>query len=635
MKNHFCITASFLATLALVSLQVRAADRVPPVQDTPYPGTIQLLVDATNLGQRIFNVHEVVPVSPGKVTLLYPQWIPGHHSPVGPIDKFAGLVVHANGRRLSWTRDKYNVYAFHIDVPEGVSSLDLDFQFLSPQSRHEGRIVMTPEMLNAQWNAMSLYPAGHNIRQIDIQASIKLPRGWEFATALEVASQTGNNVTFKPVTYNVLVDSPLMAGKFFKRVDLAPGAKVPVHLNLFADNAAELKMTDEQLRVHRDLVTQMDKLYGARHYDHYDFLLAISDKLSGIGMEHHQSSENGVQPGYFSKWKKSWGGRDLLAHEYNHSWNGKYRRGADLTTPNFNVPMGDSLLWVYEGQTQFWGNIIAARAGLISEDQARQKLALVAATYDSGRPGIAWRTIQDTTNDPTIAKRAPLPYRNYQMSEDYYSGGQMIWLAVDGQLRKLSHGNKSLDDFAKAFFGMNNGDWKVNTYTFDDVVKTLNDIQPYDWHGFLRSRLDGHGNLSDALASQGWKLVYNDTASDAVNSYEQARHMAMLTWSLGISVGSKGDLSDVLWDSPAFKAGMSPGMSIIAVNGREYSADVLKDVVTAAAEKDNKDPIQLLVKDFDEYRTLSIDYHGGLKYPHLEQVKGQRDYLGKLLAQRK
>lgn len=631
MKIHVSV-ACLLALLVSLTAQAGQGDKVPPVRDTPYTGAIQLKVDATNIGQRIFQVHETVPVTAGPATLLYPQWIPGHHSPTGPIDKFAGLMVHANGKRLTWTRDKYNVYAFHIDVPEGVSQLDLDFQYLSPQNKREGRIIMTPSMLNVEWELMSLYPAGHNIRMINIQPTITLPDGWKYATALEKTSGSADTVTFKPVTYNTLVDSPMFAGKHYKRIDLAPGKKAPVHLNVFADDVDELDITDDQIKVHRNLVKQMVKLYGAHHYDHYDFLLAVSDQMSGIGMEHHRSSENGVSPGYFTKWKSHWGGRDLLAHEFNHSWNGKYRRGADLTTANFNVPMGDSLLWVYEGQTQFWGNVVAARSGLMSKKQGLEKLALVAATYDRDRPGMAWRNIQDTTNDPTIAQRAPRPYRNYQMSEDYYSGGQMIWLAVDGKLRELSHGRKSLDNFAKAFFGMDDGDWKVNTYTFDDVVNTLNGIQAHDWKSFLRSRLDSHVNLADALASQGWKLVYNDTPSDAVKAYEKRRHFSLMTYSLGYSANDKGEIRDVRWDGPAFKAGLSPGMKLIAVNDREYGSSAIKDAVREAAKKGNDQPIKLLVKNFDRYQTLEVNYHGGLKYPHLERIKGSKDYLDKLYS---
>jgi len=424
------------------------------------------------------------------------------------------------------------------------------------------------------------------------------------------------------------VDSPLFAGEHFQRFDLDPGAKQPVHLNVFADDAKSLKASAEQLKAHRALVQQMDKLYGARHFDHYDFLLALTDKLGGIGLEHHRSSENSGDVGYFTEWDKNWWARDLLPHEYNHSWNGKYRRGADLATANFNVPMGDSLLWVYEGQTQFWGQVLAARSGLWSTDQARDMLANVAATFDRGRPGLAWRPLQDTTNDPTIAQRRGLAYRNYQMSEDYYSGGQMLWLEVEGKLRALSGGKRGLDDFAKAFFGMDNGAWDVNPYTFDDVVATLNTIAPTDWAGFLRERLDGHGSLIGGLEMAGWKLAYRDTPNEAFKAQETRAKAALLTYSIGATVTDAGVVGDVVWDSPAFNAGLAPGMTVIAVDGREYKSERLKEVV--AGSRESKAPITLLVKHFDRVMPISIDYHGGAQYPALERIAGTRDGLSAL-----
>ena len=608
---------------------------VPAPQDMDYPGTLTIHVDATDIERRIFRVHQTIPATPGPLVLLYPEWLPGHHSPSGPIDKFAGLKITANGQRLEWKRDPLDVYAFHIEVPAGVEAIEAEFQFLSPQNRRQGRVVMTPEMLNLQWNAMTLYPAGYVARRIDTHASVTFPTGWQFGTALDVESRNGDTVTFKPINYDDLVDSPIYAGKYFKRVPMdVNGHAQPVYMDFVADAPKYLEMTPEQVRVHQNVVTQMDKLYGARHFDHYHFLVSLSDKMSGQGLEHHRSSENGVGADYFTSWDKNWMQRNLFSHEYNHSWDGKYRRGAESNVPNFNVTMDDRSLWVYEGQTQFWGNVIAARAELVTKQQALDSLAMVAATYDRNRPGLAWRNIQDTTNDPTIAQRAPLPYRNYQMSEDYYSGGQMIWLAVDAKLRELSRGKRSLDDFARDFFGMDNGAWDVNPYTFDDVVKTLNDIAAFDWSSFLRERLDGHGSLIDGIAASGWKLVYTDQPSAAIKAYESMRHVADLTYSLGISVNSKGEFSDVRWDSPAFNAGIAPGMTIVAVNGREYSADALKDAVKATAGEDNTTPIELLVKDFDVYRTVKIDYHGGLQYPHLEQVKGAPDYLSKLFAPR-
>jgi len=612
--------------LALTATGVQA--QTPPPQDVAWPGVLRIEVDARDIGRRIFKVKATIPARPGPLTLLYPQWLPGAHSPSGPIDKVAGLVVTANGKPLQWTRDQYDVYAFKVDVPDGASEVVAEFKFLSSQGGSQGRVVMTPEMLNLQWNANSLYPAGVITRNLQAQASVTLPKGWNYATALETERRDGDTVVFKPISYDHLVDSPLFAGRYYQQFDLDPGAKVPVRLNVFADDPKSLVAKPEQLQAHRALVQQIYKLYGARHFDHYDFLLALTSKLGGIGLEHQRSSENSAEPGYFTEWDKNWLGRDLLPHEFNHSWNGKYRRGADLSTPNFNVPMGDSLLWLYEGQTQFWGQVLAARSGLWSVQQTRETLANVAATYDRGRPGLAWRALQDTTNDPTIAQRRALAFRNYQLSEDYYSGGQMVWLEVEGKLRALTGNKRSLDDFAKAFFGVNDGAWNVHPYTFEDVVRTLNGIAPFDWASFLRERLDGHGSLTGGLEAAGWKLVYTDTPSDAVKAQETRAAGINLTYSLGVSVANSGVLTDVLWDSPAFNAGLAPGMTVLAVNGRVFKGDVLKDAVTAA--KTDKTPITLLVRNFDRIDTVSLDYHGGLLYPSLQRIAGKPDRLAEL-----
>lgn len=612
--------------LALSASGVQA--QTPPPQDVAWPGVLRIDVDARDIGRRIFKVKATIPAKPGPLTLLYPQWLPGAHSPSGPIDKLAGLVVTANGTPLHWTRDPYDVYAFKVDVPAGATEVVAEFKFLSSQGGSQGRVVMTPEMLNLQWNANSLYPAGVITRNLQAQASVTLPKGWNYATALETERRDGDTVVFKPISYDHLVDSPLFAGRYYQQYDLDPGATVPVRLNVFADDAKSLVAKPEQLKAHRALVQQIYKLYGARHFDRYDFLLALTSKLGGIGLEHQRSSENSAEPGYFTEWDKNWLGRDLLPHEFNHSWNGKYRRGADLTTPNFNVTMGDSLLWLYEGQTQFWGQVLAARSGLWSEQQTRETLANVAATYDRGRPGLAWRALQDTTNDPTIAQRRALAFRNYQLSEDYYSGGQMVWLDVEGKLRALTGNKRSLDDFAKAFFGINDGDWNVNPYTFDDVVRTLNSIAPFDWAGFLRERLDGHGSLTGGLDAAGWKLVYTETPSEAVKAQETRASGINLTYSLGLSVANSGVLTDVLWDSPAFNAGLTPGMTVLAVNGRVYKGETLKEAVTTA--KTDKAPITLLVRSFDRIDTVTLDYHGGLLYPSLERIAGKPDRLAEL-----
>ncbi|MBS0557208.1 MAG: M61 family metallopeptidase [Proteobacteria bacterium] len=624
--------AMLAATPALAGVNPQA--QVPPPQDTPYPGTIAIHVDASDTAQGIFRVHESIPVQPGALTLLYPKWIPGDHSPSGPIDSLAGLVLTADGKPLAWKRDPYDVYAFHVDIPAGVSRLDANFQHLSSRG---GGFEMTGNMLMLEWNALALYPAGHYSRQITFAPTVKLPDGWQFGSALETASQSGATTTFKPVTFNNLVDSPIYAGLHFKRVDLAPGAKVPVHLDVVADAPKYLEITPAQLQAHRALVTQANTLFGSHHYDHYDFLLSLSDQLAGNGLEHHQSSENGVGVDYFTGWYDNVTGRDLLAHEFTHSWNGKFRRPADLWTPDFNTPMGDSLLWVYEGQTQYWGFVLTARSGMWTPQQFRDALAMVAANYDRNRPGFQWRTLEDTTNDPTAAHRAPLPYRSWQMSEEYYSGGQMMWLAVDAKIRELSHGKQSLDTFAKAFFGIDNGSYVTKTYTFDDVVAALDGVVKFDWKAFLARYVDElDPPLLSGVDASGWKLVYTDKPSEYEKQYEShdqsPRHIFNFTYSIGLTLTKDGRINDVRWNGPAFKAGVTSGATVVAVNGHEYKSDVLKDAITAA--KDGKAPIELLIKNQGEYKTIPVDYHGGLQYPHLERIAGTPDYLSSIITAR-
>ena len=603
-------------------------------RDMPYPGTIRLSVDATDLPHGIFGVRESIPLEgSGPITLLYPKWLPGNHSPTGPIDKLAGLRITANGVAVAWRRDPVDVYAFHIDPPAGATSLDLAFQFLSAVSPREGRVMMTPDMLSLEWNTVALYPAGYFARQIMVEASVTLPAGFSLATALDTASMAANTTTFGRTPFNTLVDSPLIAGRYFRRFDLDPGAAMRVSLDVVADRPELLEATDAELIAHRALVRQAYSLYGSRHYDHYDFLLSVSDKLGGIGLEHHRSSEDGVVPKYFTDWDKTAPQRDLLPHEYTHSWNGKFRRAADLWTPDFNTPMRDSLLWVYEGQTQYWGFVLAARAGLLTKQEALDAIAGVAATYDH-RVGREWRDLEDTTNDPIIAMRRPLSWRSWQRSEDYYSEGQLVWLDADTLIRKLSGGKRSLDDFAKAFFGVDDGSFVTRTYTFDNVVAALNAVQPYDWASFLHARLQGHGPGAplDGLARGGYRLVYSDTESPYLKIAETLRKITDLSYSIGVIIGKDGVLSDVAWDGPAFKAGLTADTQIIAVNGNTYDADGLKDAITVAHQ--TAAPLQLLVKDNDTYRTVIIDYHEGLRYPHLERVGGLSPSLDAILQPR-
>jgi len=608
--------------------------RIPAPKDTPYPGTIRLSVVATDVQRGIFTIRETVPVRGGEaLTLLYPKWQPGNHSPSGRVDKVAGLVIRADNARVEWTRDPADVFAFHVGVPANVTSLDVEFQFASPVEANEGRVVMTPDMLNLQWVDVALYPAGYFARQIPIASSVRLPDGWQFATALETASTNGGVTNFTPVSFDTLMDSPIFAGRYFKRFDLDPGGAVPVHLNVVADRPDQLDATPEQIEAHRALVRQAYKLYGSHHYDHYDFLVALSDHMGGIGLEHHQSSEDRTVPNYFTDWSRIPDTRNLLPHEFTHSWNGKFRRPADLWTPNFNVPMRDSLLWVYEGQTQYWGFVLEARAGLITKQQALDAFAATAATYDH-RVGREWRALEDTTNDPIAAMRRPQAWLSWERSEDYYSEGQLLWLDADTLIRERSGGRKSLDDFARAFFGVNDGSYVTSTYTFEDIVKVLNGVEPYDWTKFLQDRLQGHGPGAplDGIARGGYKLTYTDTPTDYFKASETRRRVNDLTYSLGFVVGNDGRISDVLWDGLGYKSGLTVGTQIVAVDGTAYDPDRLKDAVKGA--KGSTAAIELLLRTGDRYRVVRMDYHDGLRYPRLERDGSTSARLDDILSPR-
>ena len=588
-------------------------------KDRPYPGQLQLAVDVTDLERNIVSVHEHFTGISGETVLFYPEWLPGHHSPSGPIDRIAGIEIKAAGKSISWTRDPVNVYAFHVHVPPGVGAIDVDFQYLSPTSMKVGRPELSRDVLILEWNEVVLYPAGFFTRQIPVEASVTLPADWKLGTALEVASASGARTQFKVTPLETLVDSPIYAGRYSQRLDLDPDATIPVSLNVFADRPELLAIKPEQLGAYRSLVKQAYSLFGSHHYAHYDFLYSLSDQVEMNGLEHHQSSEDGANPEAFTEWDKYAGGRDLLSHEYTHSWNGKFRRPADLWTPNYNVPMQDSLLWVYEGQTQYWGEVLAARSGLWTRQQALDQLALTAAYFEI-QGGRRWRALEDTTKDPIINPRRPMPWRDWQRFEDYYPEGAMIWLDADTLIREKSGGTRSLDDFARAFFGINDGSVVPVTYTFDDVVKALNAVQPYDWAGFLHSRLNGVGQppIEDGVKRGGYKVVFVDTPSDFQKKADEARKRVSLTFSLGFDMDSKeATISTVIWDSPAYKAKLTEGSQILAVNGAAYSVEVLKDAVRSA--KTNSAPIELIVKNADRYRVVTVDYHGGLRYPRLER----------------
>ena len=630
-----CVWASASPGPNPTNIAPGASRAIAAPQDRAYPGEIRIAVDASDVDRRIVRVHETLTGISADTVLLYPQWLPGTHAPEGPIDRFAGLRISANGAPVIWKRDPLDVYAFHVYPPAGIKSIDIDFEYLSPTSTKVADMEISRDVMFVEWNTLILYPAGYFARQIPVQASLTLPLDWKFGSALEVQSASGAQTTFKRLSLETLIDSPVYAGRYASRLDLDPGSAVPVHLDLFADRPDLLAVKPEQLQAYRNLVQQAYRLFGSHHYAHYDFLYSLSDQVHQQGLEHHQSSEDGSEPDSFTEWDKNAYDRDLLPHEFTHSWNGKFRRPADLWTPNYNVPMQDSLLWVYEGQTQYWGEVLAARSGLWSKQQALDALAETAAFYEH-QAGRRWRALQDTTNDEIINPRRPMSWRDWQRFEDYYDEGRLIWLEADTLIRERSQGKRSLDDFARSFFGIDDGSFVTVTYNFEDLVKALNAVEPYDWAGFLRERLDAVARPAplEGLRRGGYKLVYTDTPGELEKASDLERKRVSLRYSIGIVIDDKdGTVLQVAWDSATFKAKLTESAQILAVNGAAYGAEVLKDAIRSA--KGTTLPIELIVKTGERYRVIALDYHDGLRYPHLERDASVPARLDDIWAEKK
>jgi predicted metalloprotease with PDZ domain len=602
------------------------ASRIPAPSDHAFVGVISLAVDATDIRHRIFTVHERVPVqTPGRVTLLYPEWEMASHAATASVANLAGLVVHAGAVRLEWQRDEVDVHAFHVDVPAGVETLDLDFQYLSPPSTRSGGLEVTPDIVNVKWHRMLLYPAGWYARNLSVAATLKLPDGMSIASSLTVQGKRDGVVAFEPTSLETLVDSPVYAGRHVRQIDLTPGAAAPVRLNLLADSPASLQIKPEQIAGLQSMVEQTRRLFRSQHYGRYDILVSLSDTFpSGGGLEHLQSGENNLSSTFFTDPTHQLQYMDLIAHEYVHSWNGRFRQPADLWTPTYNTPMRGSLLWVYEGLTEYWGRVLAARASLRSRQDTLDAFALDAAIA-SARVGRAWKSLQDSNNDPLYMAGHPIAWRDWQRREDYYPEGVLLWLAVDGLLREKSSGSKSLDDFARGFFGIEDGSRITRTYTFEDVCAALNRIVPYDWVAFLRDRLDTHVDtrLFDGLTRAGYRLAFSDTPTEAFRQAEADGGTVDLGYSIGLAIGNGGIVRSASWRGPAFLAGISVGDHIVSVNGTAYSDAVVRAAVKSAARV----PLDFGIESEGKTRTIRVIYEGTLRYPRLERIEGTSEAL--------
>lgn len=616
---------------------VPVVETIPDPVDAPWPGGAMTLdVDASDTKRGLYRVVQTIPLGPSrsgggvtKLTLLHPLWLPGQHGPRGTTSGIVDLRFTAGGKALEWKRDPVDVNAFHITVPSGSREVVARFIHTSPLQPSEGRITMTPEMMSLQWEKVSLYPAGHYVRRLRVKPTVTFPQGWTAFTALDGMAASGNKVTWAETDYETLIDSPAVAGINARSWDMGGG----ISFDVVADKAEQLALPSDRLPALKAMGEEALAVFGARHFDHYRFLVSLSDKLGDIGLEHHRSSENGLEPEALIEWDKFDWARNVLTHELSHSWDGKFRRPAKLWTPDFRQPMQDNLLWVYEGQTQFWGWVLAARSGVQSKETVLGIFASQAANL-ADLPGRAWRPLEDTTHDSIISARKPLPYTSMSRNEDYYQEGALIWLEADQIIREGTGGRKGLDDFARAFFGMRDGDWGVLTYEFEDVAAALNGVYPYDWATFLRTRIEQPGQPAPlaGLEKAGYRLVWKEEP----NSFDKGRmdhaRNLLLTYSLGMAIDKDGVIANPRWDGPAFNAGLVTGTKIVAVNGTAYDHDEIKKAITAA--KGGNKPIELLVKRGDRFFTVPVMWNGGLRFPWLERIPGGSGQAGldRLLA---
>ena len=589
---------------------------------------IELTVDATDAPRRLLHARMTIPASPGALRLAYPKWIPGEHGPTGPITDVAGLRVTAGGKALAWRRDPVDLYVVEVQVPAGVTAIEVSFDLLSPPEARgfSSGSSMTTQLAVLNWNQVLMYPAGTPSDQLDYKATLKVPQGWKYGTALPIVRETGDTVEFQPAPLTTLVDSPVLTGRNLRTIDLSPGSTPAHYLHLAADSPAALDASEDKIAKFRNLVRETGALYNSRHYRSYHFLMTLSDHVAHFGLEHHESSDDRVAERTLldnDLWLQSGA---LLPHEMTHSWNGKFRRPAGLATLDYGAPMQGDLLWVYEGLTQYLGGVLAARSGLWTEEEWRQQIARTAAQMDA-TPGRAWRPVADTAIAAQLLYEGRADRSNYRRGTDFYPEGALIWLEADTIIRRESRGQRSLDTFIQNFYGGPGGKPELKPYTAADLYAALQAVQAYDWPGFFRQRVYEISERAPlgGIAGAGWRLVYRDAPTAMDKSSEAASKGVDVRYSLGLELSEEGGIGDVVARSPADRAGITPSAKVLAVNGRQFTRDVMRAAIREA--KNSAAPIELLVKDGEFYRTFPVDCHTGERYPDLERDASQADLL--------
>jgi predicted metalloprotease with PDZ domain len=598
------------------------------------PPHINIALDATDAPRKILHAQLTIPATAGTMTLYCPKWIPGEHAPSGPAIDVTGLKFTANGQFLKWRRDLADNWAIHVEVPAGAQEVHASLDYLEPgesdQSLFSAGSSATQKMLVISWNQVLLYPKGWTGDQITYSASLRLPAGWKFGTPLPVTSRSGDEIHFESVSLFTLVDSPIISGEYLKVVPLNQGQNPPVEMDIAADSTTALDAPQQVWDEYSNLVKQATTLFGATHYRDYHFLFSLSDHVAHFGLEHHEANDSRSEERTLIDPQLRSLHAGLLPHEYVHSWNGKYRRPADLTTSDYEQTMQDDLLWVYEGLTEYLGDVLTARSGLWTPQEYRDALAGSAAMLDH-RPGRTWRNLQDTADSAALLYYTPKEWDSWRRSVDYYDEGELDWLWADSIIRQQTGGRKSIDDFCKLFHGAPSTPPIVKTYTFDDVVNALNQIAPYDWRGFWNERLTNHGPGAPlgGIEGTGWKIVYDENRSPMMRAWEDDHRTLNAAFSVGLITKENGEIEDTIEQMDAAHAGIGPGMKILAVNGRRFTPQLFRDALHEG--KNASQPLQLLIENTDYFRTFILDYHGGEKYPHLVREESKPDMMTEII----
>ncbi|MBW6527810.1 hypothetical protein KZ813_13260 [Sphingomonas sp. RHCKR7] len=598
---------------------------VPVPLDRAFSGTIALSVDATDVAHKLYTVEVVIPVqAAGAMTLLYPRWEAASHGPSLSVVNLTGFAVFAGARRLAWRRDPLEPHAFHLDVPAGAASVTARYQVVAAARDLTRDLIMLP------WQQLILYPAGWYARNIAVAAMVSLPDGLISHAPLIAGRSADGHLVLPERTLEALLDTPVYAARSATRVSLAAG-DAPVTLTAMAAAAMPPVIPPERVDALRRMVAQTGRVFGTAPFARYDFLVRLGDDLAAGGTEHRAAGEITLPAGYFDDWSRQLLDRDIFPHELVHAWNGLFRTPADLWAPTPNVPQSGSLLWVYEGRTEFWGRVLAARAHLRSKQETLDRLALDAAEV-SQRRGRAWRSLADDVNYPAFMLRQPVRWRDWQRRRDYYDEGVLLWLAVEARLRERTGGRRGLDDFAQAFFAGATPNAPTQTYTFEALCVALEAVAQGEWAGFLTTWLEAHDELDTliGLRALGWNLVYTNTPTETFRQHEAELGGLDLTYSLGMTVMADGRIGAVSWQGSAFTAGLAPGAKILAVSSEPFSTERLLQAV----RRSETVPITLTAEQDGGRRDYHLSYKGSLRYPSLERFAEKADRLSRLLAPR-